>query len=180
CFELRMAQYFDMRAGTVYVAIVASVLGTMALADAPSGGAPNELDNDIALILDNPLPETTYSEKRRCLNTRTYRSVEVLDASHLLFWGRSGRVWLNQLRSPCIGLTKDKILQFDTTGSSLCELDRFRGLDRSVYSMPVAFCGLQRFEVISEEQANRLRDALQRRAHTAAQVPKPPPEPKGE
>lgn len=158
-------------------------LATMAFADASPATppAPDSLDNDIAMILNNTLPEAQYSEKLRCLNTGAYHSVEVLDPGHLLFFGRVGRVWLNQLRPVCIGLTRDQILKFTMKGNSLCEFDRFEGVDRNQMGPIGAICGLQRFEVITQEQANQLRETLRRRAHTAANVPTsqslPPREP---
>jgi hypothetical protein len=175
-----LAHYFGMNGGAAGVAILMSSLATMTFADAPAATPPStgNLDSDIAMILDNTLPETAYSEKRRCLTRNAYRSVEVIDTGHLLFWGSGGRVWLNQLRPPCIGLARDQILKFQMNGPSLCELDRFEGFER--YGQAggiIAICGLQRFEVISQEQAKQLRDMLRRRAHSAAASVPPPPQP---
>jgi len=175
-----MAHYFVMNGGAVCLAVVASSLATMGFADAlpATRPAPGNLESDVAMILDTPVPETQYSEKLRCLNTGTYHSVEVLDPGHLLFWGRGGRVWLNQLRPACIGLSKDQILKFKMSGTYLCELDRFEGLDRNGQMGTItAMCGLQRFEEITDDQAKQLRDALRRRAHTAAHVPTSQAEP---
>lgn len=167
-----------MNGGTVGVAIVALSLATMTFADAPAATPPlgGNLDSDIAMILDNTLPETAYGAKPRCLTRGAYRSVEVIDQGHLLFWGSGGRVWLNQLRPPCVGLAKDQILKFQMNGPSLCELDRFEGFDRYQPAGIVAICGLQRFEVITQEQAKQLQDMLRRRAHSAA-ASVPPPQP---
>jgi hypothetical protein len=175
-----MAHYFEMNGAVVCLAIVASSLATMGFADAPPANRPpsGNLDSDVETILDNLVPETKYSEKLRCLNLGTYRSVEVLDPGHLLFWGNGGRVWLNQIRPACIGLTKDLILKFKMNGTSLCELDRFEGLDRNGQIGAItAMCGLQRFEAITEDQAKQLRDTLRRRVHTAAHIPPSQPEP---
>ena len=74
----------------------------------------------IDFILDNPLPESEYAESARCVYPNMYRDVEVLDEKHLLFWGqRGGVVWLNQLRSRCIGLTRDALLVFKMRARSL-------------------------------------------------------------
>jgi hypothetical protein len=154
-------------------------VATGTFADAPS--APGNLDSDVAMILDNPLPESQYSETLRCLTMGSYRSVEVLDTGHLLFWGSNGKVWLNQLRPACIGLAKDQILKFQMNGPSLCELDRFQGFDRvGQAGNIVAMCGLQRFEAVSEEQANQLREMLRRRAHSSARVPPPQRQPQSQ
>ena len=155
------------------LAIVVSSLATMAFADVPPPKAPasGNLDNDVAIILDNPLPESQYSDQLRCISARSYRSVEVLDTGHVLFWGYNGHVWLNQLRPACIGLDKDQILTFAMRGDSICELDRFEGMDRYNKIGVLAMCGLQRFEAITPEQANELRETLRRRAHTTTSVP---------
>jgi len=168
-----------MNGGAVGVAILASSLATMTFADTPAATSPpaGNLDSDIAMIIDNTLPETAYSAKQRCLGRGAYRSVEVIDQGHLLFWGSGGRVWLNQLRPPCIGLAPDQVLKFQMTGPSLCELDRFEGYDRYASAGIVAICGLQRFEEVTQEQAKQLHDMLRRRAHSAA-TNVPPPQPK--
>src|SRR5262245_21777572 len=166
-----------MNACGVGVAILASSLATMAFADVPPPSSGN-LDTDVQMILENTLPESAYTAKLRCLTRGSYRSVEVIDTGHLLFWGCSGHVWLNQLHPPCIGLAKDQILKFQMNGPSVCELDRFQGFDR--YGQAggiVAMCGLQSFEVVSEAQAKQLRDMLRRGARSVAKVPPAPSSP---
>ena len=63
-----------------------------------------DIDAQVDFILDNPLPESDYHSSDRCINSDSYRKVEVLDERHLLFLGRRGVVWLNQLRYACAGL----------------------------------------------------------------------------
>jgi Family of unknown function (DUF6491) len=136
---------------------------------------PSQLDRDAQLILDQPLPESAYSAGVRCLPLSGYRSVEVLDASHLLFWGSRERVWLNQLRTPCRGLTGDKVLHFSTMGSSLCAMDRFQGVERTGSLFSTSLCSLQDFEPVTPQQARQLRDWLAQQQRKAVAPPPTPP-----
>jgi len=126
----------------------------------------------VDFILDNPLKESDYERLDRCLYPRSYESVEILDARHLLFIGRRDMVWLNQLHFDCVGLRKDSVLVFEMQQGSLCELDRFHGAPR--FALPGDFsahCTLGRFEPITGAQADVLRDAFSRTARTARQEP---------
>ena len=138
---------------------------------------PPEARSPIDFILDNPLPESEYAESNRCVFPNMYRSVEILDDKHLLFWGqRGGVVWLNQLRYECFGLQKDALLVFDMRERSLCDMDSFHGTPRyGGLAMALStHCMLGHFETISEDQAAALRDALARHARTPASKPKAP------
>ena len=110
-----------------------------------------------------PKPED-YSESVTCLLRDTYQQVEVLDREHLLFKGRRGKHWLNRLRRACIGLRRSDTLAFDMRDNRLCNLDSFssmgsfgRGLERTS-----ARCSLGKFETISPEQAELLKESLAR------------------
>lgn len=172
CIDARSAQYSGMNAAavstelTVLMIVVAILLiAPCALADETT--ATSALDDEVGLILQQPMPETEYSQSVRCLATNAYRSVEVLDTRHLLFRGRRDRVWLNQLRRDCAGLKPNQMLHFDVTGSRLCALDRFQGFDRlGGMAGSSASCGLQRFEEITIQQADRLRQLLAQRRQT--------------
>jgi len=142
---------------------------------APGAAEPSQLDRDAQLILDEPLPESAYSRGVRCLPLRGYRSVEVLDASHLLFWGSRDRVWLNQLRSPCHGLTDEKILRFDVRGSSLCAMDTFQGFDRSSSLLSTSLCSLREFEPLTPQQARQLSVWLVQQQGKSVVLPPAPP-----
>jgi hypothetical protein len=148
-------------------------------ASAASAAEPAELDRDAKLILEQPLPESAYTRPVNCLPLRGYRTVEVLDSSHLLFWD-GDRVWLNQLRRSCIGLSDDKLLYFNTSGMSLCAMDQFQAVDRATGAGTVTRCSLQRFEPVTPAQAKQLRDWLAKLARkTTAAPPTPPPEAAG-
>jgi hypothetical protein len=146
-------------------------------ASAAFAAEPSDLDRDARLILDQPLPESAYTHPISCLPLRGYRTVEVLDSSHLLFWD-GDRVWLNQLRRPCFGLTGDKLLYFNPSGVSLCAMDQFQALDRASRIGAAISCSLQKFEPVTPAQARQLRDWLTKLARTTA-APPPTPEAAG-
>ena len=132
----------------------------------------------IDFILDNPLPESEYAESKRCVFPNTYRSVEILDSKHLLFWGYRGNVWLNQLRLDCSGLRKDALLVFEMRERTLCDMDSFHGTPRGSGMVQfAAHCTLGHFETISEDQAAALRVALARHAESPTPKPKKSNEP---
>jgi hypothetical protein len=129
---------------------------------APAASTPAGTDAQLAFILDNPLKESDYSASDRCLHSRTYRTVEILDRRHLLFIGMRDDLWLNQLRADCVGLRRDSVLIFETQQDGVCDLDSFRGVPRNA-SMNGDFgahCTLGHFERITPEQAGQLRIAL--------------------
>jgi hypothetical protein len=145
-------------------------------ASAAFAAEPSDLDRDVTLILDKPLPESAYTHPVSCLPLRGYRTVEVLDSSHLLFWD-GDRVWLNQLRRPCIGLTGDKLLYLKPSGMSLCAMDQFQALDRAGAMGGAISCSLQKFEPVTPTQARQLRDWLAKlERKTVAPPPVPPSE----
>lgn len=144
-------------------------------ADASAASASN-VTAQIDFILDNPLPESDYAQSKRCVYPNAYRSIEILDGRHLLFWGDRGVVWLNQLRFECPGLKRDAVLIFDMRDRSLCDMDNFDGAPRAggVAASFAAHCMLGHFESISEDQAETLRIALSRNAQSPAPKPKAP------
>ncbi|HEY6598666.1 MAG TPA: hypothetical protein VIZ30_05115 [Pseudomonadales bacterium] len=138
--------------------------------ETPESTRADDIDAQVEFILDNPLPESDYHASERCINSDSYRKVEVLDSRHLLFHGRRGLVWLNQLRYACAGLGNGGALVFQMRNRSLCDLDGFssasgefvRGnqVNRAGPTAPGVRCTLGHFEQITEAQANVLRKAL--------------------
>ena len=120
--------------------------------------------------LDALLSEVTAYEGRepqRCLNTRSYRTVKVLNTEYLLF-SRGSKHWLNKLKRDCPSLKFNDLPVFESRGSSsLCQNDLFYPTNRMDLQMgmtngrPNAMhgtCYLGSFEVISPEQAALLLD----------------------
>ena len=127
--------------------------------DAEAKPAPVDLDD----ILNNPLAESDYREQKTCIRMRTVDDVEVLDESLVLFTGRRGELWLNQLSSQCYGLEADMILRFRAYAGSYCRLDSFRGVPRFGTFAITADCRLGHFETVDELQVEALRTAIDER-----------------
>jgi|GEM_PF-1416523 hypothetical protein len=164
-------QYAGMKTGSA-CALVFAFWSAHAISFAESLDAstssPADLDAQVASILDNPLPESDYVQAQRCLPSGINEHVDVLDSRHLLFRGNRDVFWLNQLRFNCVGLTDDTILVFDVRDRRLCDMGGFRSVPRNG-SMGADFgvsCTLGRFEPITQAQADQLRIALARGAHS--------------
>lgn len=121
--------------------------------------APIDLDE----ILNNPLSEADYREQQTCVRVRTVDDVEVLDDTLVLFHGRRGELWLNQLTSQCYGLEQDMILRFHVYAGTYCRLDAFRGIPRFSTIAITADCRLGSFENVDEAQVDALRVAVAER-----------------
>ena len=115
------------------------------------------------ILASAPRPED-YTDSLTCLHRDAYEDVEVINRELVLFHGRRGKVWLNRLRQPCIGLRTDDALMFDMRNSRLCDLDTFSSIDvfRGPLERGSARCGLGKFETISPEQAAALKEGLSR------------------
>ena len=113
------------------------------------------------ILASAPQPED-YSDPVTCLRRDTYQEVDVINRELLVFHGRRGKAWLNRLRNTCIGLRPDDTLAFDMRDGRLCDLDSFSSIDS--FGGPMertsARCSLGKFEPISPEQAELLREGL--------------------
>lgn len=139
-------------------------------ADAETPPAPAER-LDVATILSGELTTEDYAKDQLCVHPRDLDSIEVLNDRLVLFHGRRGEVWLNQLASQCLGLDADMVLDLRSYGGSFCRLDRFRGTPRFDATLHLtAECRLGAFETIAEPHAEALRTAAaeQRQAADAA------------
>ena len=137
--------------------------------DSPESEEPSE-GPTLEERLDALLSEVSAYEDRqpqRCLSTRAYRTVKVLNTDYLLF-SRGSKHWLNKLKRSCQSLKFNDLPVFESRGSSsLCENDPFypsnsmdlqRGLSGG---RPVAMhgvCFLGSFEAINAEQAALLTE----------------------
>ncbi|MGA0838864.1 MAG: DUF6491 family protein [Pseudomonadales bacterium] len=113
-------------------------------------------------ILAAPLGAEAYAKTERCLSTAQYDSVEILDDRHVLFKGIGKRVWLNELRSRCIGLDPRSTPVIRLRDSQLCDMDTFQGVDSTmgIWTRSSATCSLGKFTAITPEQAEALRAAF--------------------
>lgn len=101
---------------------------------------------------------------QRCIDTRRIRSVRPLDANTLLFHMRNGDVWRSRLPVSCPGLHPDVTLMYEARSSKLCNLDSVTVLtDTGFGFLPGLECGLGKFDYLTEDQANTLREAAKSR-----------------
>jgi hypothetical protein len=123
-----------------------------------------QVADDIEAILTQPLDKDEYAKGERCISTFQYHSVDVLDNEHVVFKGSGGKLWLNTLRTPCIGLRRRDVLRFELRGSQLCNLDDFVAIDptRSIGARSSATCALGDFEPITKEQVTLIKAALEK------------------
>ena len=130
-------------------------------------------------VLANPLDESAYERKARCLATARYRRVEIIGDTALVFHGRGEDVWLNMLPRRCIGLRRDMVLAIEQSNLRVCARDRFRGLTRGNFEMSTAACLLGEFEHLERDQLDAKRDALvaERANRTVRRTRRSAPEP---
>lgn len=136
-----------------------------ACATQPETAGEEEPPPTVEEILANaPQPED-YSDPVNCLSRYAYDEVDVITKELLVFHGRGGKAWLNRLRNACVGLRRDDTLAFDMRDSRLCDLDSFSSVD--TFGGPLertsARCSLGKFEPISPEQAELLKEELSQR-----------------
>ena len=123
------------------------------------GASSAEAGIDVETILNNPLDPSEYQEATRCISSRNYRRIDVLDEFNLLFVGRR-KTWLNRLRTRCPGLEQDMIIYISQRSSRVCTHDHFRGAERGGFGIPTPTCVLGDFESIDAGQEEGLRDAI--------------------
>ncbi len=126
------------------------------------GDAPRSREEgriDVETILSTPLDPSEYQEATRCISSRDYRRIEVLDEFNVLFVGRR-QTWLNRLRTRCSGLEPDMIIYVNQGGSRVCTHDHFRAVERGGFGIPTPMCVLGDFERIDEGQVEGLRGAI--------------------
>lgn len=119
---------------------------------------------DVAAILRGELTEDDYQDSQLCIAPRDLDTIEVLDERLVLFLGRRGEIWLNQLDKRCLGLEPEMVLDLRSYGGNFCRLDRFRAAPRyNAFLFVTAECRLGAFETITEPHAEALRAAVAER-----------------
>ena len=142
-----------------------TALAEEATTDSPTDQPPAKAEPvDVAAILSGELTTDDYVDGQMCINPRDLDKIEVLDENLVLFHGRRGEIWLNQLSSQCLGLDADMMLDIRSYGGNFCRLDRFRGTSRfDTFLGLTAECRLGTFERIEEPHAEALRTAAAER-----------------
>ena len=113
-------------------------------------------------ILNTPLAAEDYNtEDSRCLSSHEYRSVDVLDDQHVVFRGSGERLWMNQLRTRCVGLRQDEVLRFEMRSNRVCDMDTFQSLDQGLgFIRASGTCTLGTFTPITPEQLEAIELAV--------------------
>ena len=111
-------------------------------------------------ILANPLDESAYTRKNRCLARARYRRIEIVGNVALVFHGRGEDVWLNVLPRRCRGLRENMVLLMEHGGLRVCAQDRFRATSSGNIDGATSICTLGMFEQMTPERLDAMRDAL--------------------
>lgn len=104
---------------------------------------PDDRTIRINLLLDEVSKGVAEEDAPRCLSTRQYGSIDVIDGERLIFRARDGRAWLNELRPKCVGLRRNDRLLLELSGSRACAKDRVSTLESGMSAGPT--CSLGRF-----------------------------------
>jgi hypothetical protein len=160
------------RAGRFAALAVAAVLAVGCAAAPTEAERRERIDETVAGILSEPLPDDAYDTSRRCISRASIRDFEVLSDRHLLFEGPRGTFWLNELRGRCPGLNRHRTLVFEAHGMQLCDMDQITVTDLWYWPRYQRWpwqwidgvrCSLGRFQPVTEDQADALREALRAR-----------------
>lgn len=117
-------------------------------------------DNDDSAAKDDT-PEST--ELERCVRLQQIDRTEVVDDSTILFYMRDGRILRNNLPQRCPDLKNQDQFMYRVSLPSLCDLDIITVLNRiGPGFMPGASCGLGKFQPISKETAEEIKQVAER------------------
>ena len=164
-------QRWARRTGCAALAwLAAAAFWTAGVQPAGAAEAAQEAPLDVETILANPLDAEDYRRGKRCIASRGYRRIEVLDERNLLFVGRK-RTWLNRLRGRCPGLREDMVIVMDVHGMRVCQLDDFRARRPGAFGAPTPICVLGEFEEIDEAQMQGLLDSTAAAQRSGAPAP---------
>ena len=123
------------------------------------------LDAAVEEILSRQVDDQDYGEAVRCIGSREYDRLEPLGNRGMLFYGRRGKVWLNQYRGrgKCGGssLRHLKVVLKRSRTLRVCEHDRIAFVDPSPFGFQALECVLGLFEPITMEQAQFLEDTAE-------------------
>ena len=87
------------------------------------------MEADIQDILSQAVP-AELGVTKRCLADHEYRSFRALNDQYLLFEGRRGKLWINELRSRCYDLRRGHVLMVRSfSPMRICDMDRFQVAD---------------------------------------------------
>lgn len=100
----------------------------------------------------------------QCLRLAGIDQLVVLDDSHVVFYMKGGKKYLNTLPYPCHGLNMNDTIMYRTSLDRLCDVDVITVLDRIGQGyMPGPSCGLGAFQPVTDEEIKTLRNELKRK-----------------
>lgn len=131
-------------------------------ADTEQAAREAQARETIDKILTEPLEAEEYGKNERCLSTYAYRSVDVIDDTHVLFRGSGDKMWLNTLRNRCLGLRPNDTLRFSLRNNRVCDLDTFESVDYFAFiGRSSATCSLGSFTPVTAEQVEAIEAAVE-------------------
>ncbi|HEY8520659.1 MAG TPA: hypothetical protein VIN61_11310 [Gammaproteobacteria bacterium] len=96
-------------------------------------------------------------EVRNCIDLRSIDHTRVVDDDTLLFYMRGGVIYRNDLPNRCPQLATEERFMYRVALDQLCDIDVITVLsDLGFGFVPLASCGLGKFQPISEDAAERL------------------------
>jgi hypothetical protein len=120
----------------------------------------------IAALAAGPAPAQTPVQQDspiQCVRLANIDQLVVLDDSHIVFYMKGGKKYLNTLPYPCHGLRMNDAIMYRTSLDRLCDVDVITVLDRMGQGfMPGPSCGLGTFKPITDEEIATLRKQLER------------------
>jgi hypothetical protein len=107
----------------------------------------------------------TPEEPRSCIPLNVIDRTSVIDDNTILFYGRGGDVYRNDLPRSCPELRNEQRFMYRTSLAQLCSNDTITVLqDVGFGFMPGPTCGLGKFAPITKDEANDLEQRSQQRS----------------
>lgn len=112
----------------------------------------------VSLAPVNASGEEHKSEAEHCLSLSTIDRTDVVSDRGILFYTRSGDIYLNKLPHRCPGLAFEKSFMYRTSVGQLCDLDIITVLDDIGFGLTSGVsCGLGQFYPVSETEAQAIK-----------------------
>jgi len=135
---------------------------------APQAGKPGSPTFDE--ILNGTAPPTDYSQLQKCLRSELIERTEPLSDRFIVFHMRGGALWIAQMRNRCPEMTYDSKLMFEKSNPRICEWDSVRVVhDEGLDYRYGPRCNLPKFEPVSPQQVDMLKQALTSRPPKVSQ-----------
>lgn len=113
---------------------------------------------------------------KRCINIRSLKRTEVVNDLSILFYMPGKKIYHNILPRRCSGLARERRFSYEVRSGSLCRMDMIRVLyDSGPGLRPGAACSLGMFHLVSQEDADAIRDKSVEGPHPEP-IPLPEPE----